>query len=172
MPELIPVLSKDRIETLVSGVAAQISGDYKNRELILIAVLKGAFVFLADLMRALTIPARLDFIQVSSYGTGTCSSEKPVLKKSPDIDIRGKDVLVVEDIMDTGLTMAFLIDYLKYLEPKTVKICVFLDKTERRKIHIHPDYACYTVESGFLVGYGLDYDESYRTLPEIYRLTF
>jgi len=171
MPELIPILSRDRIQELVSGMATRISHDYRNGDLVLIAVLKGAFIFLADLMRALTIPVCIDFVQISSYGTGIDSSEKPFLKKGVDADIRSKDVLIIEDIVDTGLTMAFLIDYIGTLGPRTIKTCAFLDKWERRKVEIRLDYVCQKVESGFLVGYGLDYDESYRALPEIYRLT-
>ncbi len=170
MPELIPVLTKGRIQESVAALAARISSDYQNRNLVLIAVLKGAFVFLSDLIRELTLPVRIDFVQIESYGAKTHSSEQLILKKHLDLDIRNMDVLIVEDIVDTGLTMAFLIDYLKKLGPKSIRTCVLLDKRERRRVDIQPDYTCHKVENGFLVGYGLDHDENYRALPEIYRL--
>jgi len=170
MPELIPVLSKEQIHERVRVIAEKISRDYREHNLVLVGVLKGAVLFLSDLIRELTIPARIDFVQISSYGGKTVSSEKLLLKKKIELDIRGADVLIIEDIVDTGLTMAFLIGYLSELEPRTIKTCTFLDKCEHRKIAICPDYACHTVGSGFLVGYGLDYNEYYRTLPGVYRL--
>jgi hypoxanthine phosphoribosyltransferase len=172
MAELIPVLTKDKIADLVQGMAQRISADYLNRDLVLVSVLKGSFIFLSDLIRHLEIPVRIDFVWISSYGTGTQSTEKLILKKEIEISVKGTDVLIVEDIVDTGLTMAFLIDYLKKLEPRSIKICSFLDKQERRKADIHVDYTCHTVESGFLVGYGLDHAEHYRSLSGIYQLKF
>ena len=111
---------------------------------------------------------KIDFLQASSYGADTVSSENIVLKKDIDVEIRDKDVLVVEDIVDTGLTLAYLIDHLKGLGPKSIKVCAMIDKSERRKAAVKVDYVCTTVEKGFLVGYGLDYAEDYRNLPEIY----
>ena len=155
----------------MSVVAEAISKDYQGRDLILVGVLKGAFVFLADLIRKLSIETiQIDFLQASSYGADTVSSENIVLKKDIDIDIRGKDVLLVEDIVDTGLTIACVVEHLKGLGPNSVKICAMIDKRERRKVDIGVDYACLTVDKGFLVGYGLDYAEKYRHLPEIYHL--
>jgi len=170
MPELIPVLRADEIRNMVLQMARRISSAYKGHDLVLVSVLKGSFVFLADLMRHLTIPVRIDFVWISSYGSGTTSSEQLILKKGIEIDITEKDVLIVEDIVDTGLTMVFLIDYLNSLKPRSVKICSLLDKQEHRKNQIQVDYACHVVESGFLVGYGLDHAEHYRALPEIYQL--
>jgi hypoxanthine phosphoribosyltransferase len=172
MPELIPVLEKDEIHKIVADVAQRISTDYQDKELILIGVLKGSFIFLSDLMRHLSIGAKVDFIGASSYGSGTSSSEQVKITKTIGIDIRGKDVLVVEDIIDTGFTMVDIIAYLKSLGPRSVKVCTLLDKKERRKRAVHIDYIGTKVEKGFLVGYGLDFDENYRNLPEIYHLKF
>jgi len=170
MPEFIPVLKKDDIGKMVVAVARKISSDYKDRELILIGVLKGSFVFLSDLIRNLSIPVKVDFVGVSSYSDKTSSSGKIQLTKSIEIDIKNKNVLVVEDIVDSGLTLAWLIDYLMSFEPKAVNICTLIDKRERRKTQIQIDYTCHVVQEGFLVGYGLDYAEDYRNLPEIYHL--
>ena len=170
MPEFIPVLKKDDIGKMVVAVARKISSDYKDRELILIGVLKGSFVFLSDLIRNLSIPVKVDFVGVSSYSDKTSSSGKIQLTKSIEIDIKNKNVLVVEDIVDSGLTLAWLIDYLMSFEPETVNVCALLDKRERRKTLIQIDYTCHVVQEGFLVGYGLDYAEDYRNLPEIYHL--
>lgn len=171
MPELIPVIQEHEIHRRLSAVADAISADYAGRELILIGVLKGAFVFLADLARRLTLETiKIDFLQASSYGADTVSSENIVLKKDIEIDIRGKDVLLVEDIVDTGLTLACIVEHINGLGPRSVKLCTMIDKKERRKVEIAVDYACITVDAGFLVGYGLDYAEDYRNLPEIYHL--
>jgi hypoxanthine phosphoribosyltransferase len=170
MPQLIPVLSKEDIHKRVSVVARKISSDYRNHELVVLGVLKGAFIFLSDLVRHLTIPVKVDFIRLSSYGSGTVSSGKIKLTQKIEIDLKNKDVLVVEDIVDTGLTLAYLVDYLNSFSPKSVKICTLLDKYERRKADIKVDYACHVIREGFLVGYGLDYAENYRNLPGIYHL--
>jgi hypoxanthine phosphoribosyltransferase len=171
MPEFIPVIKKDEIQRQISRIAETISTDYQGRELVLIGVLKGAFLFLADLVRQLKLKKiKIDFIQASSYGADTVSSEKIVLKKDIDVDIRGKDVLLVEDIVDTGMTLTHLINHLQGFGPNSVKVCAMVDKSERRKRAIKVDYACAAVEKGFLVGYGLDYAEDYRNLPEIYHM--
>lgn len=170
MPNLIPVLTKAEIEKLVAGIARKISDDYKDQDLILIGVLKGAFIFLSDLCRHLTIPVSVDFVQASSYGSETSTSGNIKLNKNIDIDIKGKNVLIVEDIVDTGLTLSYLIEYFKKFGATTVKVCTLIDKRERRKTDIRADYACHVVDEGFLVGYGLDYAEKYRELPGIYHL--
>jgi len=170
MPELIPVLNKNDIDNMVARVARKISSDYQDHELILIGILKGAFVFLSDLVRHITIPVKLDFIRVRSYGSGVSSSGNIRLIKEIEMDVNDKDVLLVEDIVDTGLTLSYLIDYLKTFNPKTVKICALIDKHERRDTNIKIDYACHEVTEGFLVGYGLDYNEDYRNLAGIYHL--
>lgn len=170
MPELIPVLNKNDIANMVALVASKISSDYQDHELILIGVLKGAFVFLSDLVRHLSIPVKLDFIRVCSYGSGVSSSGNIRLTKEIEMDVNNKDVLLVEDIVDTGLTLSYIIDYLKAFNPRTVKICALIDKHERRNANIKVDYACHEAAEGFLVGYGLDYNENYRNLPCIYHL--
>jgi hypoxanthine phosphoribosyltransferase len=170
MPELIPVLSKTDIDSLVTRVAQQISSDYQHRDLILIGVLKGAFIFLSDLVRRIDVPAKIDFLRAFSYGSGVSSSEDIRLTKGIELDITNKDVLLVEDIVDTGLTLKYLIDYLRSYHPRTLKVCAFIDKHERRKTDIAVDYRCHDVAEGFLVGYGLDYNEDYRYLSGIYCL--
>ncbi len=171
MPEFTPVIEKDEIHRQISRIAKIISTDYKGRELVLIGVLKGAFIFLADLVRQLTLEkVMVDFLQASSYGADTVSSENIRLKKDIDVDIFGKDVLVVDDIVDTGLTMVHLVSHLERFSPSSIKVCTMIDKSERRKAAVHVDYACSTVKKGFLVGYGLDYAEYYRNMPGIYHL--
>ena len=128
MPKLIPVLKKDDIDALVINMARRISSDYQGRDVILIGVLKGAFVFLADLIRCLSIPIKVDFICAASYGSRTVSSEKIRLTTTLDMDIRNKDVIMVEDIVDTGRTLRFCADYLQSLSPKTLRVCAMVDK--------------------------------------------
>ncbi len=170
MPELFEVLSKEDIEQKVASIADRISSDYVGSELILIGVLKGAFVFLADLARQLTIPVKIDFVRLSSYGNNDSSSGNIRLDKEIEIDIQNKDVLIVEDIIDTGQTLDYLVRYLQKFNPDTIKICTMIDKPERRESKIRVDYACHIVKNGFIVGYGLDYAENYRNFPGIYHL--
>ena len=172
MPELVPVLEKDNIEKIVADVAHDISSDYGDKELVLIGVLKGSFIFLSDLIRHLTIEVEVDFIGASSYGSGTSSSEEVNITKKINIDIHGKDVLIVEDIIDTGLTLAFIRAYLQSFGPRSIKVCALLNKRARRKTAVAVDYIGHEFEDGFLVGYGLDFDEKYRNLPDIYHLKF
>jgi hypoxanthine phosphoribosyltransferase len=171
MPEeLVPVLSRDEIAQKVKSLARQISEDYAGKDLCIIGVLNGVFVFLADLVRELTISVQVDFVRLASYGSGTVSSGNVQTTKEIELDVKDRDVLVIEDIIDSGLTVGFLLKYLKKLHPKSIKVCAFIDKTERREVQIPIDYVGHVVESGFLVGYGLDYDQKYRGLPEIYHL--
>lgn len=170
MTELLPFMTKEDIDKKVSALARRISADYENRDLVIIGVLKGSFIFLSDLVRRLTIPVQIDFVGASSYGSGVSSSGSIRLTKEIGVDVKGKDVLLVDDIIDTGLTLAYLVDHIKSFGPKSVRVCIFLDKKERRKTALMIDYTCQVVESGFLVGYGLDYAENYRNLPEIYQL--
>lgn len=172
MPSLIPVLEKDHIDKLIGNIARRISTDYMGRELILVGILKGSFVFLSDLIRQMTIPVEIDFISAASYHEGTRSSGNIRLTKGLDMDIRGKDVLLVEDIVDTGLTVNFCMDYLESYHPRTLKLCVMVDKHERREKNVTVDYTCHKTQEGFLVGYGLDYNQKYRELNGIYRLKF
>lgn len=171
MPELVPILKRDEIARKVKAIAKAISSDYKGRQLVLIGVLKGAFIFLSDLVRHLDLEdVKIDFLRAASYGEGTCSSETIHLIKDIDTDIRDKDVLIVEDILDTGLTLTFLIKHLKAHGPKSIRTCAFIDKSERRKVGLSADYVGHKVKEGFLVGYGLDFAEAYRNLPDIYHL--
>jgi hypoxanthine phosphoribosyltransferase len=170
MPELIPVLHREEIKQKVKKIASSISSDYPDHSLVLVGVLKGAFIFLSDLVRELTIPVAIDFIRVSSYGDKTSSSGEIKITKPLETDVKQKDVLIVEDIVDTGFTASFVIGELKSLNPNTVRICTFLDKNENRKTQVPVDYACEEIGSGFVVGYGLDYAEKYRELPDLYRL--
>jgi hypoxanthine phosphoribosyltransferase len=170
MPEIIPVLTREEIEKKIARVADRISIDYRGREIILVGVLKGAFVFLSDLIRYLKIPVKIDFVRAASYGSGTSSSGNVCLTKALEIDIAQKHVIVVEDIVDTGETLSRLIAHLEESGPASIRICAMIDKRERRKNDIRVDYACHVTEEGFLVGYGLDYDEDYRYLPALYHL--
>jgi len=170
MTKLTPVLKKEEIDETVARLARQISTDYKNRELVLIGVLKGAFIFLADLVRHLTIPVKLDFVCLSSYEEGISSKGTVRTRKELEIDVKGKDVLIVEDIVDSGLTMNHLIHYMEIFKPKSVRICTLIDKRERRKIDMDIEYVGHQIEQGFLVGYGLDCAEDYRYLSAIYSL--
>jgi hypoxanthine phosphoribosyltransferase len=170
MPNLIPVLTKEEIDTAVSKIAGKISTDYKGCHLVLIGVLKGAFIFLSDLIRQLTIPVKVDFVGLSSYGAHTSASGSIHLTKDIEIDLKNTDVLIIEDIIDTGLSLTYLVDHIKKFDPKSVKICALLDKHERRKADINIDYVGHVIEKGFLVGYGLDFAEKFRNLPEVYYL--
>ena len=152
----------------VRELAHQISKDYAGRELIVIGILKGAFIFMADLIRALSIPCTIDFVRCASYGTGSESSEKIVLTKDIETSIKDRDVLIVEDIVDTGLTLKYLVEWLKERNPHSLRVCAFLDKRKRRKVPFEADYVGFTMDDGFLVGYGLDFGERYRFLPDIY----
>ena len=170
MPNLILVLTKEEIEKAVCEIARRISSDYIECDLVLIGVLKGAFIFLSDLIRKLTIPVKVDFAGLSSYGAQTSTTGSIHLTKDIEIDLKDTDVLIVEDIIDTGLSLTYLVDHIKKSNPKSVKICTLLDKRERRREDINIDYIGHIIEKGFLVGYGLDYAEKYRNLPEVYHL--
>ena len=173
MPELIPVLDEAAIARKIDTIAQRISSDYKDAELVVIGVLKGAFVFMADLIRRISVERMtIDFVRLASYGSDNCSSGCIELLQDTEMDLRGKDLLVVEDILDTGLTLAHLHNHFKSRNPRSVRTCVLIDKTERRQVEIEADYVAHKVAAGFLVGYGLDYAESYRNLSGIYHLKF
>ena len=169
-PELVPILTKEEIQQKIIDVAGKISKDYAGKELLIIGILKGAFIFLSDLVRHLTIPAQIDFVRASSYGDTMSSSGAVTLAHTARIDVRNKHLLLVEDIVDTGLTLSHIQKYFRSQEPASIRICAFIDKYERRKADIQVDYACHTTDEGFLVGYGLDYAENYRGLAGIYHL--
>jgi hypoxanthine phosphoribosyltransferase len=167
-PELTRLFTKDEIATTVSRLAAEISRDYRDKHPLLIAVLKGSFVFLADLIRQLDFPLEIEFVRLSSYGKGTESSGKVRMAPGAAPQIKGRYVLVIEDIIDTGLTAAFLLDHLRRKKPASLKLCSLTDKEARRQVMVNIDYKGLTVPDKFIVGYGIDCDERYRHLPDIY----
>ncbi len=161
------LLSEEKISGIVKGLGAKISKDYVGKNLLLVSVLKGSVVFMADLMRSITIPCEIDFMVVSSYGSGTKTSGNIKIVKDLNIDVKDYDLLIVEDILDSGVTLSSLKSMLEARQPASVKICTFLDKPERRKADIKADYSGAEVPDEFIVGYGLDYDEKFRNLPYV-----
>lgn len=160
------LVTEEQLRAKVAELGAQVSRDYAGRDLLLVSILKGAVVFMADLMRAVTIPCSIDFMVVSSYGgTNTESTGLVKIVKDLDADLSGRDVLIVEDVLDTGVTLSNLVPMLKMRHPNSVRICAILDKPARRKTDIRADYIGFEVPDAFVVGYGLDYDEKYRNLP-------
>ena len=159
--------SQEEIAAKVRELGAQISADYAGKNLVLVSVLKGAVVFMADLMRAVTIPCSIDFMSVSSYGKETRSSGVVRIRKDLDEQLEGKHVLIVEDILDSGLTLSYLREYIVQKGAESVRIATLLDKPSRRCVAVYPDYTCFTVPDAFVVGYGLDYNEIYRNLPYV-----
>jgi hypoxanthine phosphoribosyltransferase len=166
--ELHLLLSKEKIAGAVKQLAAEIEQDYRGKNPLLLGVLKGSFVFLADLVRCLDFPVELDFIRLGSYGKGTQSGGEINLIHGLSSEVRGRHVLIVEDIVDTGLTAAFLLDYLMKRGPASLKICSLLDKPFGRQTDIKIDFSGFTVPDKFVVGYGLDWGEKYRNLPDIW----
>ena len=170
MEKLNLLYSRSQIAHRVRQLAEAINRDYQGRELVLLGVMKGSFVFVADLIRLLDLPLALDFMGLSSYGAGQQSSGRIVLTREPTIALQDRDVLLVEDIADTGLTAAFALDYLRRTKPHSLKFCVLMDRTERRQIEIPIDYWGFRFKKGFVVGYGLDHAERFRNLPDIHCL--
>ena len=170
MSDLVLYLSKDEIRKIVEDMGRRISADYKGKHPVFIGILKGSFIFLADLVRNMKIPVDIDFIRTSSYGNNSVSSGEVRLTKDIEIDVENRDVMIVEDVADSGVTLSYLIDYIKSKKPNSVKTCALLDKKGYRKIGIELDYYGHYVSEGFLVGYGLDYAEDYRYFPDIYDL--
>lgn len=162
------LISRSEIAGRVRELAEEISRDYAGAELLIIGVLKGAFVFMADLVRAMSVPCQTDFIRAASYGDGAASSGDIVITKDVELAVEGRDVLIVEDIVDTGLTLRHIVETLKLKKPKSIKVCTFLDKRARRKVLFEADYVGFTLDDGFIVGYGLDFSEQYRFLPDVY----
>ncbi len=161
------VFTKEQISETVKRLGKQISDDYKGKNLLLVTVLKGAVVFLTDIMREITVPCSIDFMSVSSYGSGAKSSGVVKIVKDLDINLEGYDVLIIEDILDSGRTLNYIKDLLLSRNPRSVRICTLFDKPEGRVATIDPDYVGALVPNGFIVGYGLDYNEKYRNLPYI-----
>lgn len=161
------LFSEEKIAKTVKTLGEQISKDYNGKKLLLVSVLKGSVVFMADLMRNITIPCEIDFMVVSSYGAGTKTSGNVKIVKDLNIDIADYDLLIVEDILDSGVTLSTLKKMLEGRKPASVKICTFLDKPERRKADIKADYCGFAVPDEFIVGYGLDFQEKFRNLPYV-----
>lgn len=166
------VLSPERIQRRVAELAADISREYQGRDLAVLGVLKGAFIFMGDLVRCLDMQVEMDFVRLSSYGASTESSGRIRMTKEPEIDLSGRPVVVVEDIVDTGLTLNWLVDRLRGQGAVEVRTCSLIDKPERRQAPVQLDYVGFDIPSGFLVGYGLDYNEQYRHLPGVYEVLF
>jgi hypoxanthine phosphoribosyltransferase len=164
-PELL--FPREIIDRRVRELAGQISRDYEGRELLLVGILKGAFIFMADLIRGMSIPCRVDFVRVASYGGGSQSSGEVRITKDLETPIAGIDVLIVEDIIDTGLTLSHLVKVLRERQPASVRVCAFLDKKERRRVPFTAEYVGFTIPDHFVVGYGLDFNENFRFLPDV-----
>jgi len=160
------LISERQLSTRIKQIAAVLESDYKGRELTIIALLSGTVVFLADLVRRINLPLQIDFFGISSYGDGTVSKE-PTITKDLSLEVRGRDVLILDDILDTGKTLKLTLKKIASLEPNSVKTCVLLDKPARRLISINADYTGFVIPNYFVVGYGLDFAERYRNLPFI-----
>lgn len=169
MPEVLKkLLSEASIRSAVARLAMDLRRDYKDKNPLLIGILKGSFVFMADLIRIMDIPLEVDFVRLSSYGSGTESSGKVRVTGKYFTRIRNRHVIVVEDIIDTGLTTTFLMGELHIKKPASLKLCALADKPARRKVPVHIDYLGFEVPDKFIVGYGIDCDEKYRYLPDIF----
>lgn len=162
------LLTAEEIASIVKDLADQISRDYEGKELVLVCILKGAFMFLSDLIRHLRIPVKVDFVRLASYGAEMKSSGQVEITKEIEIPIEGRDVLIIEDIVDSGRTLQFLKERLGLSNPRSIKICALLDKKARREVQVEVDYLGKEIEDIFIVGYGIDFNESYRNLPEIH----
>ncbi len=169
-PQLKILISRDEIAKAVDRLAREIKKDYKGKQPLLIGVLKGSFVFMADLIRHLNLPLELEFVRLSSYGAARDSSGKVRIVQGVKTPTKGRDILVIEDIVDTGITVSFLLDYLRKKKPASLKLCALTDKPSRRRVLVPIDYLGFTVPNKFIVGYGLDFDERFRNLPDIYAL--
>jgi len=166
-PEPRVLFSREEIEAKLKGLASEIRRDYHGKYPLLVGILKGSFMFMADLIRLLDFPLEVDFTRLASYGGGTESSGRVRVGPGLRSEIKGRHVLVIEDIVDTGLTTGFLMDYLRRKRPASLKLCALTDKPSRRKVPVSIDYLGFTVPNKFLVGYGLDWDEKFRNLPDI-----
>lgn len=162
------VISREKIRKRVRELGRQISEDYKGKEPVLIGILNGVVLFFAELVLAMSIPLKMDFIKASSYGTSTTSSGQVRMLKDVCIPVKDQDLIVIDDIVDTGLTLKCILDHLRTYDPASIRVCALIDKKERREQSIGLDYFGFTVDRGFLVGYGLDVNERYRYLPDIW----
>ena len=166
MQDIEEVLFTERqIAVIVERIGKEISRDYRGKNLLLVSVLKGSVVFMADLMRSIDIPARIDFMATSSYGSGVKTSGVVKIVKDLDIELEGYDIVIVEDILDSGKTLSYLLDILQSRGPRSIRICTLFDKPERSEVDVQATYTGAEIPDAFIVGYGLDYDEKYRNLP-------
>jgi len=170
--QLLERISPRQLSGCVDFLAERINQDYKGKNLVLIGVLNGAFIFMADLARRLDPSVKIDFVRLASYGdkVQTCGNVR--ITKDVELPLQGSHVLVVEDIVDSGITLKWLLDHISNMGPESTKVCALIDKRERREVEVQIDYAGITIESGFLVGYGLDFSENHRNLPAIYEVVF
>ena len=159
------LFSKEDLDAIVARLGEQISRDYEGKNLLMVSILKGSIVFMSELMRRITLPCEIDFMAVSSYGSSTETKGKVKILKDLDINLEGFDLLIVEDILDSGVTLFNLMEILSVRNPKSIRICTLFDKPERRKAKVKADYSGAQVPDAFIVGYGLDYAEKYRNLP-------
>ncbi|MCK8602706.1 hypoxanthine phosphoribosyltransferase [Desulfoferrobacter suflitae] len=169
---LTQLISPDELRRHLDEMAERINKDYEGKSLVLIGILKGSFIFLADLARRLTVPVEIDFVRLASYGTKTETSGQIEITKDIELAVEGRDVLLVEDIIDTGTTVAWYLEKMQGRSPASIKICALIDKYERRSKEVPIDYVCIPLEKGFVVGYGLDFSERHRNLPGIYEVQF
>lgn len=160
-------LTEEQIKTRVRELAQQITADYQGQSVVLVAILRGSFVFMADLCREINLPCTIEFMSVSSYGSGTTSTGQVQITKDLSADIEGKHIIVIEDILDSGNTLSYLLNVLKQRSPKSIRLCTLLDKEERRVKPVQVHYSGFKIPDAFVVGYGLDFDEYYRNLPYI-----
>lgn len=167
MHKLKVLIPRDKIARKVVDLAKQIERDYRGKNLLIVGALKGSFVFMSDLVRAMNIPVEIDFVRVSSYGSCKKSAGKISLILELSSTVRGRDVIIAEDIVDSGCTLSFLLDYIKRRRPASLKVCALFDKPSRRVVDVPLDYVGFTIPDAFVVGYGLDFDEKYRHLPDL-----
>ena len=163
----LPLIAEDQLRARIAELGAKVTQDYRGKDLVLVCVLKGAFLFLADLVRAIDLPLSVEFLALSSYGDNTASNGVVQITQDLTRPIVGKDVLVVEDIVDTGLTLDFLLGHLRVRMPRSVRVCTLLHKPSHTKRHVPLDYVGFVIEDRFVVGYGLDYEQKYRNLPYV-----
>ncbi len=168
MSETVKVmLSEEELTSRIEELGAQISADYEGESVFLVCILKGAAFFACELAKRITIPVTIDFMATSSYGSGTVSTGEIQIKKDLDLGVEGRNVIIVEDIIDSGNTLRYLSDLFKGRKAKSIKLCAMLDKPDRREVDVDMDYIGFTIPDAFVVGYGLDYDQKYRNLPYI-----
>ncbi len=166
-PQTKVLFTRDEIQRVVNRLALEIRSDYTGKRLLVVGILKGSFVFMADLIRQLALPVEVEFVRLSSYGAGKETSGEVRMVQGLETAIEGRDVLVVEDIVDTGLSISLLLNYLREKRPASLKLCSLADKPSRRKVPVTIDYLGFTVPYKFIVGYGIDFDEKFRYLPDI-----